>query len=66
MGKVKGFGVKYYCVTACKFGLGKIYTIDNVADRMTKCLSADRFQSLRHQMGVRGSGLVGSSTKTLA
>ena len=35
-----------------KIGLEKIPTTDNVADGMTKCLSADRFRSLRHQMGV--------------
>ena len=35
-----------------KIGLEKISTTDNVADGMIKCLSADRFRSLRQQMGV--------------
>ena len=38
------------CVILGKIGLEKISTIDNVADGMTKCLSADHFRSLRHQM----------------
>ena len=52
-------------ITKGKLDLEKISTADNVVDGMTKCLSADRFQSLRHQMGVRGSGLVGSGTESL-
>ena len=40
------------CVISRKLGLEKISTVDNVADGMTKCLSVDRFRSLRHQMGV--------------
>ena len=40
------------CVISGKIGLEKISTTDNVADGMTKCLSADWFWSLRHHMGV--------------
>ena len=40
------------CVISGKIDLKKISTVDNVADGMTKCLSADRFWSLQHQMGV--------------
>ena len=40
------------CVISGKIGLDKISTTDNVADGMTKFLLADRFRSLRHQMGV--------------
>ena len=35
-----------------EIGLEKISTSDNMADGMTKCLSADWFGSLRHQMDV--------------
>ena len=35
-----------------KISLEKISTTDNVTNGMTKCLSANRFRSLRHQMGV--------------
>ena len=54
----KHINVRYHiiqdCVISRKFGLEKISTTDNVqvADGMTKCLSADRFRSVRHQMGV--------------
>ena len=47
----KHFEVRYHfvrdCVISEKIGLEKISTIDNVEDGMTKCLSADRFRSLR-------------------
>ena len=52
----KHIDVRYHfvrdCVISGKIDLEKISTTDNVADRMTKCLSADCFRSLRHQMGV--------------
>ena len=52
----KHIEVRYHfvrdCVISGKISLKKISTTDNVADGMTKCLSADRFRSLRHQMGV--------------
>ena len=52
----KHIDVQYHlvrdCVISGKIGLEKISTVDNVADGMTKCLSVDRFRSLRHQMGV--------------
>ena len=52
----KHIDVRYHfvqdCVISGKIGLEKISTTDNVADAMTKCLSADRFRSLRQQMGV--------------
>ena len=41
-----------YCVISGKIGLEKISTTDNVADGMTKCLSANRFRSLQQQIGV--------------
>ena len=40
------------CVISGKINLEKISTTDNVANGMTKCLLADHFRSLRHQMGV--------------
>ena len=43
--------VRDYVISG-KIGLEKISTTDNVADGMTKCLSAHRFRSLRQQMGV--------------
>ena len=52
----KHIGVRYHFVRdyviSGKIGLEKISTTDNVVDGMTKCLSVDRFRSLRHQMGV--------------
>ena len=52
----KHIDVRYHfvrdCVISRKIGLEKISTTDNVVDGMTKCLSADRFRSLRQQMGV--------------
>ena len=52
----KHIEVRYHfvrdCVISGKIGLEKISTTDNVADGMTKCLSADRFRSLRQQMGI--------------
>ena len=39
-------------VISGKIDVEKISTTDNVADGMMKCLWADRFWSLRHQMGV--------------
>ena len=45
------------CVSSGKVTLEKISTINNVLDGMTKCLIADRFRSLRHQMGLRGNQL---------
>ena len=52
----KHIDVRYHFVwdyvISGKIGLENISTTDNVADGMTKCLSADRFRSLRHQMGV--------------
>ena len=52
----KHIEVRYHfvrdCVISGKIGLEKISTTDNVADGMTKCLSADRFRSLQQQMGV--------------
>ena len=52
----KHIDVRYHfvwdCIISGKIGLKKISTSDNVADGMTKCLSADRFRSLRHQMSV--------------
>ena len=52
----KHIDVRYHFIRDCiilgKIGLQKISTTDNVADGMTKCLPADRFRSLRHQMGV--------------
>ena len=52
----KHINVRYHfvrdCVISGKIGLQKISTVDNVADGMTKCLSEDRFRSLRHQMGL--------------
>ena len=41
------------CITIGKLDLEKISMIDNVADGMANCLSIGRFQSLKHQMGVR-------------
>ena len=40
------------CVTCGKLSLEKSYTVDNVADPMTKSLSANRFWSLRELMGM--------------
>ena len=52
----KHIEVRYHFVRDCsisgKIGLEKISKTDNVADGMTKCLSADRFRSLRQQMDV--------------
>ena len=52
----KHIEVRYHfvrdCVTKRKLGLEKVSTADNVADAMTKSLSADRFRSLRERMGV--------------
>ena len=52
----KHINVRYHfvrdCVISGKIGLDKISKTDNVADGMTKCLSANRFWSLRQQMGV--------------
>ena len=52
----KHIDVRYHfvrdCVNSGKIGLEKISTNDNVADGMTKCLLADRFRSLRQEMGV--------------
>ena len=52
----KHIDVQYHfvqdCVISGKIGLEKIFTADNVVDGITKCLSADRFRSLRYQMGV--------------
>ena len=52
----KHIDVQYHfvrdCVISRKIDLEKISTTDNVTNGMTKCLSADRFRSLRHQMGV--------------
>ena len=52
----KHIDVRYHfvwdCVILGKIGLEKISTSDNVTNGMTKCLSADRFRSLRHQMGI--------------
>ena len=58
----KHIDVRYHFVRDCvilgKIGLEKIPTTDNVADGMTKCLSADQFQSLRHDMGVTKISLI--------
>ena len=52
----KHIEVRYHfvrdCVISGKIGLEKISTTDNIADGMTKCLSADRFRSLWYQMTV--------------
>ena len=52
----KHIEVRYHfvrdCVISGKIGLEKISTTDNVADGMTKCLSADHFRSVRQQMDV--------------
>ena len=52
----KHIDVRYHfvqdCVISGKINLEKISTTDNVAEGMTKCLSTDRFRSLRQQMGV--------------
>ena len=52
----KHIDVRYHfvrdCIISGKIGLEKISKTDNVADGMTKCLSADHFRSIRHQMGV--------------
>jgi hypothetical protein len=52
----KHIEVRYHfvrdCATKEMLSLQKIYTVDNVADVMTKSLSTDRFQSLRNRMGV--------------
>ena len=53
---LKYINVRYHfvrdCVISGKIGLEKVSTTNDVVDGMTKCLSADRFRSLRHQMGV--------------
>ena len=47
----KHIDVRYHfiwdCVISRKIGLEKMSTTDNVVDGMTKCLSVDRFRSLR-------------------
>jgi hypothetical protein len=52
----KHIEVRYHfirdCATQGMLSLEKIFTIDNVADVMTKSLSTDRFRSLRNRMGV--------------
>ena len=52
----KHIDVRYHLVQdyviSGKIGLEKISTTDNVANGMTRCLSANRFRSLRHQMSV--------------
>ena len=54
--KSKHIDVRYHFLWVCdisrKIGLEKISTTNNFADGMTKCLSIDQFQSLRHQMGI--------------
>ena len=52
----KHIDIRYHfvrdCVISGKIGLENMSTTDNVAGGMTKCLSTDRFWSLRHQVGV--------------